>query len=197
MKLAIIAVLVLAVLASAQFWRGVQPIGKNENNIQYFWDGIDYDIYQDLVGSAAYTTTVNGADTLFAWVDFSSATYDHTEMWWTFGATGDATDEDMIVKVYRNPSTTFSARTAANAVTLSNENSGGSGLGTVYYTVTPDSASYANKVLWGCILPGGTFETSEYWYDATSATDSTGFGVIIITNDSCEVFWQTLQIPRT
>jgi hypothetical protein len=196
MRYAAVILLMLAFFASAQ-WAGTAPYGKNENNSLYITDAMDYDIYLDRVGSASYTTTVNGADTLFAWVDFSSATYDHTEMWWIFGATGDATDEDMIVKVYRNPSTAFSARTAADTVTLSNENSGGSGLGSVYYTVTPDSASYADKVLWGCILPGEVWETPEYWYDATSATDSTGFGVIIITNDSCEVFWQTIQIPRT
>jgi hypothetical protein len=199
-------ILALMLIVSLSF--AVDPIAKNDNNIQYFWNGLDFEVYSANCGIGGYRETALGADTLFVAFDLSSATYTHGELYIEFtadAANGNyaATKTTRNVAIYWLPEFTYTARTATagNKLPLSDMNS--TTVGTVEYayrTITPDSTSYANKVMIDN-LSGRTGESSgvigPFWIDAEAATDSTGAGFVIITADTVGVSWQALLIPRT
>lgn len=193
MRYLMVLILVVAVAFA------IDPIAKNENNIEYVWDGIDYDVYQDDVGFASYTSTVNGAATvIYAWLDWSSTTYDHVELYLSAAITGDATNEDMKAVLYLYPSMACSTWTVADTINFTNANIAGSDLGVMRYTVLPDAASIAAKIAIATLVPGERYIVPlPFWYDGSATGDSTGTGFSIAPNDSCEVTYTIIAIPRT
>lgn len=205
MRYGIAALLMLAVLAMGQ-WAGPSPIGKNENNILYTWDGIDYEVYQSNAGIGGYREAAVGADTLFVAFDLSSATYDHGELYIEFRADASLGDHTLLnerdVDIYWLQSLAYSARTvtAGNKLPLADMNSEGGTTEYAYRTITPDSTSYANKVLIDVICGrtgGSTGVMGPFWIDADAAADSTCAGFVMITADTVGVTWRALLIPRT
>jgi len=184
----------------------VVPIGKNENNILYTWGGLDFEVYQENAGIGGYRETAVGADTVFVAFDLSSATYDHGELWIEFtadranGLAGEGTVRN--VAIYFLQSLAYSARTvtAGNKLSLVDMNTEGGTTEYAYRTITPDSTSYANKVMIDNIA--GEFGESTgvigpFWIDADAAADSTCAGFVMITADTVGVSWRALLIPRT
>ena len=193
MRYAIAALLMLAVLASAQ-WAGPAPIGKEENSILYTWDGWDREVYQDNVGMFSVSESVNGADSVAVYFDVLSSTYDHYECYFWVSMTGDATDEDMTGHVNIYPEGGYATATAADTLNWVNLHDSGDAFGKVYYTITTDGTAYQV----GRLVPGETWQTPcVIWVDGTVATDSTGFVIEAIVSDSCEVNITGLAIPRT
>ena len=204
----IMVLLLIAGMALAIPWSSA-PIGKNENDITYFWNGFDFEVYQANMGIGGYREVVEGADTVAVAFDLSSATYTHGELYIEFtadaaGGNYAATKTTRNVAIYWLPSLTYTARTitaGTHKLPLSDMNS--TTVGTVEYayrTITPDSTSYANKVMIDN-LSGRTGDCSgvigPFWIDAEAAADSTCAGFVIITADTVGVSWQALLIPRT
>ena len=198
----LIALMLIVGLAFAS-----DPIAKNENNIRYFWDGLDFEVYSSNAGIGGYRETALGADTLFLAFLPSSATYTHAEVYVQFtadAANGNyaATKTTRNVAIYWLQSLAYSAltSTAGNKLTLADLNSEGGATEYAYRTITPDSTSYANKVMIANIS-GRTGATTgilgPFWIDADAATDSTGAGFVMITADTVGVSWTALIIPRT
>jgi len=195
-----IVLLLLAFVASAQ-WGGTPPRGKNENNALYNANSFDYDVYQGDVGLCSYTSTVNGAaTTIYGWMDWSSTTYDHVELYLEATMSCDATDEDMAATVYLYPSMVCSTWTVADTLNFTNMYIGEDDLGTLRYTVLPDAASIAARHALFTLAPGET-KTVPFnipiWYAGSTAGDSTGTGIGILASDSCEVSYTIIAIPRT
>jgi hypothetical protein len=200
-------VLMLALVASASAqWYGTAPRAFNENNIQLFWDGVGYEVEQSNAGIGGYRETALGADTLFVAFDPSSATYERMEVWIEFIA--DPHTANVAVKKARNiavywlQSLAYSARTvtAGNKLSLPDLNSEGGVTEYAYRTITPDSTSYANKVLIANIsglMGARTGRLGPFFVDANAAADSTCSGFVLVTADTVGVSWQVLVIPRT
>ena len=205
MRYAMAALLVLAAMASAQ-WSGPAPIGNNENNILYIWDGLTYEVENSNAGIGGYRETALGADTVFVAFDPSSATYDYMDVWIKFTADVSLGATDGLVArnvaIYWLQSLAYSARTvtAGNKLSLPDLNSEGGVTEYAYRTITPDSTSYANKVMIANIA-GVHGETTgvigPFRVDANAAADSTCSGFALITADTVGVSWQALVIPRT
>lgn len=194
---------ILTVLLVMGLALAVGPVGLWETDA----DGVMYESPVDLYetanansGVVAFTSTVNGAaDTLFLWIDYSSATYGSCDMLWTFKATADATGdatEDMKISVWKTPIGDFASRTAGDTLTVMNNNSSGSFLGTLYYTVGASTAAKAAMNPWCTVVPGTNWTTPWYTYNASTVADSTGFMLMILASDSCEVMAEALLIPR-
>lgn len=203
--------LILTVLLVAAMVMAVPLPGRerlnNENEIMYTWPGLDYEVYSSNAGIGGYRETAEGDDTLFVAFLPSSATYTHLEVWIEFvadAANGNyaATKTTRNIAIYWLQSLTYSAltATAGNKLSLADLNSEGGTTEYAYRTVTPDSASYANKVMIGNIS-GRTGATTglmgPFWIDANAAADSTGSGFVLITADTVGVSWRALVIPRT
>jgi len=197
----------ITLLMVAAVCLAVDPIGKNENNIQYAWDGLDYEVYQENAGIGGYRETAVGADTVYVAFDLSSATYTHGELWIQFtadAASGNfaATKTTRNVAIYWMQALAYSARTdtAGNKLSLADMNSEGGTTEYAYRTITPDSTSFANKVMIDN-LSGRTGATTgmigPFWVDADLAADSTGAGFMMITADTVGITWRALLIPRT
>jgi hypothetical protein len=184
----------------------VDPIGKNENNILYSWPGLDFEVYQANAGIGGYRETAAGADTVFVAFDLSSATYDHGELYIQFtadradGLAGEGTVRN--VAIYWLQALAYSARTvtAGNKLSLVDMNTEGGTTEYAYRTITPDSASYANKVMIDNIAGEygeSTGVIGPFWIDADAAADSTCAGFVMITADTVGVSWRALLISRT
>ena len=172
----------------------VVPIGKNENNILYGWDGWDFEVYQDNAGMFSVSESVNGADSVAVYFDVNSTTYDHYECYFWVSMTGDATDEDMTGHVNIYPEGGYTSATAADTLNWVNLHDSGDAFGKVYYTITTDGTAYQV----GGLVPGETWESPcVIWVDGTASTDSTGFVIEAIVSDSCEVNITGFAIPRT
>lgn len=193
MKYLMVLILVAAVAIA------VDPIGKNENNILYGWNGFDYTVYRERAGLCSYTATVNGgSSTIYGWLDWSSTTYDHVELYIEAAITGDATDEDMKATLYWYPAMTCSTWTVADTLNFVNLNDDGSDMGTLRYTVVPDAASIAARHAIATLVPGERYILQmPIWYNCSATGDSTGTGFGIAPNDSCEVTYTIMAIPRT
>ena len=195
---------VLLIVVAVSF--AVDPIGKNENNIQYAWDGLDYEVYQENAGIGGYRETAVGADTVYVAFDLSSATYSHGELWIQFTADkslGVSTEKTVRnVAIYWLQALAYSARTdtAGNKLTLADMNSEGGATEYAYRTITPDSTSLANKVMLDNLSGAAGATTGmigPFWVDADLAADSTGAGFMMITADTVGITWRALLIPRT
>lgn len=209
MKNLIVPLLVLALAAPvlAVEWLPGMPLRWNsETGIQYQDDALNYDVSQSNAGIGGYRETALGADTLFVAFDPSSATYERLEVWITF--TGDPHTGNRDVKKARNiaiywlQSLAYTARTvtAGNKLSLPDLNSEGGVTEYAYRTITPDSTSYANKVMIANVsglLGASTGRLGPFYVDANAAADSTCSGFVLITADTVGVSWQCLVIPRT
>lgn len=190
-KMRYLAIMLIVVAVSF----AVDPIGKNENNILYGWDGYDYEVYQENVGLFSITESVNGADSVGVWFDVATGTYDHYEVLIWASVTGDATDEDMTAQINFYPAGEYATTTAGDTLNWVNMNSDGDVFGTVRYTITTVTGDTYQI---GGLVPGETFSSpAMFWLDGTAATDSTGYIFEVITSDSCEVTITGLAIPRT
>lgn len=193
MRYVMVLILVVAVCMA------VDPIGKNGVNSLYTTSWFDFEVQEELLGLCSYTSTVNGAaTTIYGWMDWSSTTYDHVELYIEATMSGDATDEDMKATLYWYPSMACSTWTVADTLNFVNLNSDGSDLGTLRYTVLPDAASIAARHAIATIVPGQRYKLDiPIWYGGSVTTDSTGTGFGIAPNDSCEVSYTIIAIPRT
>lgn len=202
MRYAIAALLMLAVLAMGAPW----DTYATDDNILMVEDGLLWDVQQSNAGIGGYRETAVGADTVFVAFDPSSATYDHAEVYIEFtadranGLAGEGTVRN--VAVYWLQSLAYSARTvtAGNKLSLVDLNSEGGVTEYAYRTITPDSTSYANKVMIANIAGENGESTGvlgPFWIDANAAADSTCSGFVLITADTVGVSWQALIIPRT
>lgn len=204
MRFAVILLLTLFSLSVAQI--SFSARGKNENHILYTWDGLDYDIYQQDVGTIGYREVALGADTCFLYMEADEDTYDHLEVWleWTADSHNGnfaATKTSRNVAIYWLQSLVYTARTvtAGNKLPIANFNSAGGVVDYIYRTLTPDSTSYANKRLIANLsgrLGETTGRVGPFWIDANDAADSTGSGFLMITADTVAVDWRAIVIPR-
>ena len=185
----------------------VVPIGNNDNNILYIWNGLTFEVQESNAGIGGYRETALGADTVFVAFDLSSATYTHGDVYIQFtaaAANGNyaATKTTRNVAIYWLQTLAYSARTitAGNKLSLADMNSEGGVTEYAYRTITPDSTSYANKIMLDNIS-GRTGATTgvlgPFRIDADLAADSTCAGFVLITADTVGVSWRALLIPRT
>ena len=175
------------------------PIGNQENNILYSWDGMTWEVEQNNIGFASISESVNGADSVAVWFDVNTSTYDYWDVYVMASITGDATDEDMNAELRWYDNATYAAATAADTLNWTGFNSGDTDYGKLYYTVETDSAGRANSDLITMLLPGERFFCPIHFRcdETTSATDSTGYFFEVVASDSCEVNITLISIPRT
>ena len=184
----------------------VDPIGKNGVNSLYTTDWIDFMVQEENAGIGGYREVAVGADTVFVAFDLTNVTYDHAELYIEFTADVSLGATDGLVArnvaIYWLQSLAYSARTvtAGNKLPLACLNSSGGTTEYAYRTITPDSTSYANKVMLDNIsgVHGeSTGVIGPFWIDATLAADSTCSGFVLVTADTVGVSWRALLIPRT
>lgn len=199
----LLCVLVLPALAQRP---GTLPRACNANWIQYSMPWLDWEVYNSNAGLGGYREAALGADTLFVGFDLSSATYDHGEVYIEFKADNHlgnpAVADARPVAIYWLQSIVYSARTATagHKLSLVDMNSEGGITEYAYRTFTPDSASYANKVMidnLSGLLGQSTGVIGPFWVDANAAADSTMSGFVVITADTVGVSWRALLVPRT
>ena len=150
MKLIITLLMVVAVCIA------VDPIGKNENNILYGWDGWDFEVYQENVGMFSVSESVNGADSVAIYFDVLSSTYDHYECYFWATLTDENLDATSTLSGHVNvyPAGDYASATAADTLNWVNLNSEGSVFGKIYYTITTGSADGYQL---GSLVPGETW----------------------------------------
>lgn len=201
-NLFIFAVLIISIMAM-----GADAVARvnNENNVQYAGPGWLYEAKLGNLGIGAYRETAVGADTVLVAFDISSATYTNADLWIEFTADVSLGATDGLVArnvaIYWMKSMAYSARTvtAGNKLTLDNMNSGEDAVEYAYRTATPDSTSYANKILIDNI--SGTHGESTgllgpFWIDGVAAADSNMAGFLMITADTVGVSWKAYIVPR-
>ena len=174
----------------------VVPIGKNENNILYSWDGWDYEVYQDNAGMFSVSESVNGADSVAVYFDVLTGTYDHYECMFWVSLVDENLDATSTLSGHVNiyPEGGYATATAADTLNWVNLHDSGDAFGKVYYTITTDGTAYQV----GSLVPGQTWEAPcVIWVDGTAATDSTGFVIEAVVSDSCMVNITGFAIPRT
>ena len=198
MRYALMALLVLAVLASGQFWRGVAPIGKNENNTLYTWDGMDYEIQQGTVGYASYTTTTAAAtDTVK--VLYRTAASSHSEIYLRISAA--FRTETVAPQIFHHARVLFSpvlqrrAVTAADTVSIRSLTTGALLDNPINRTFTVAAAKNTTMSQIGMLSPYAPLTIGPLRASA-SANDSIGWGFLVIPNDSLYITWEIITIPR-
>lgn len=195
-------VLLLTALAFGQWGGrgGYSPEVNEENNVLFTMPGWIADLYDDIVGVASVTESINGADSFAVWVDINSTTYDFAEVYVAVSMTADevAGDEQGGATVRCYPYFDVTSWTAGDSLRFQSMNLGTTSFGLLRFTVTcSDSTSGARVFQIGYLLPGTTFTAGPFIVDATVLTDSLAVGFEVITTDSAEVTWTVLAIPRT
>lgn len=191
----ILALLLIVGLTLAIPWSGA-PIGNNENNIQYTWDGMTFEVQELNIGFVSVTESVDGADSVGVWFDVPTATYDFWDVYVMASITGDATDEDMTAKLNWYDNGAYTSRTLADTLKWVGFSSADTNFGTVWYTMTTSGGTAATVA---SLVPGVPYVCPIQFRceDTASATDSTGYIFEVVTTDSCEVNIQLIVIPRT
>jgi hypothetical protein len=195
MRYALIALLMLAVLASGQFWRGVAPIGKNESNILYSWDGMDYELQEGNVGYASYTTTTSATtDTVKVLLRTAG---DHAEIWLRLSAQNRKAGNAgiMYATVLYNPAMQRAAVTAADTVSIRSLTTGALMDNPINRTFTVAAAKNTTLSQIGMFAPGDPLTIGPL-RALPSANDSIGWGFLVVPNDSLIVTWEILHIQR-
>ena len=197
MKYAMAALLVLAVMASAQ-WSGSAPIGKNENNTLYTWDGMDYEIQEGTVGYASYTTTTAAAtDTVK--VLYRTEASSHAEIYLRISAA--FRTETVAPQIFHHARVLFSpvlqrrAVTAADTVSIRSLTTGELLDNPINRTFTVAAAKNTTMSQLGMLSPYTPLTIGPLRTSA-SANDSIGWGFLVIPSDSLYITWEIITIPR-
>ena len=195
MRYAVTALLMLAVLANAQ-WAGPSPIGKNENNILYTWDGLDFELQLGNVGYASYTTTTN-ATTDTVKVLYMTEAEDHAEVWLRFSAQNQRTANAgiMYATVMFSPILERTAITAADTVSVRSLTTGALLDGPINRTFTIKASENTTLSQIGMFTPEQPLVIGPLRATPSGETD-VGFGFYILPVDSMFITWEMLTIPR-
>lgn len=195
----ILALLLIAGMTLGIPWSGA-PIGNNENDIQYVWDGKTFEVQELNIGFVSVTESVDGADSVAVWFDVATATYDFWDVYVTALVTVDVVlgSEDNIAEFRWYDNAKVPVRTAADTLHWTGFNSADTDFGKLYYTVETDASGRTASDLITALIPGERYVCPiQFRCDETTASDSIGYFFEVVTTDSCEVNITIIAIPRT